>query len=1008
MDDLDALTSPTTPHTPLTSSLHIATSNVDDLTAAITNFSRVPSPEPTGTLACCCGKVDCENLLSWLHLKSRLESRLILSAEVGQALLQRHEAYVRKHEGHNKPLHGHSRLSIQTNADEEDSEEASKRQEELDTELSELYQENHNLKKQLNQALVNNEVTEVSSKTILQELQEAKTTISRLTAHHARSVGWDSRLHAAMKEKDDMQQERDSESQRARLAESRFAALRDKTAKLQVEVRRLQEALEEKRSHRLESSESLLSDVRARLEGWQTLMGPHTSADQEAELTRVLQSLVDDNETLKHDNAELQHFLSEAREELHALQEEVDEQRANLPSHISGNRSPSLRHAHTNSVPSITFHKDTTWTFAGRSPNLDKPRRRAVEPLTPETNQRSLTPVDPYTSSESRLSSSQDHSRTSSQIGFEVEADDRRDNDVSSSSPEQMRTHKTLLLLTRSRGVQTDPTTRQLSPSPYPTHISTPSPHDPRSESSSFSDALSSHITTVLDRANSLLGRMTQADPFTLTNRLKRQNLKGADVGHLSRTTIASINTDLTNLRAQYRFLLEDDKLLINCSRKDFRLLFKFLRDVFVELGQLRGTLNDIILDPSIAPKISERALDPKKAEAHKEGKEHNLASWMAPISKLFGTPSGRSDSPPTERIIETPRPAPKLAPKRAPALSAYATTVNVEFSGVGRSTTSTFATSLRKRDEPPPPQQASAGLMDIFAGAPKLSGNDPWVVVAGPSKAFHRPHPTLVVDTSNPSTIGRSFTRSGALQRLSRNVDAMIDSPGPIMRREEEEAPDTIAPLIERGLRRRGLSDSSIHSSFVSHGGDDPLSPTPQGGSGHQSGGATSQPSVFGALSQTMMNFKLTGALGGASSGSGSEVKSSGASTPSGAANATTVFTNNSTPTASPPSSNSHSRSPSQPSETGANSSEHRTSIPTVGSSSTIKPRTISRGSGMRAIAPARTESWASSAALDSDSMAAAGDKFVVGSVRHESSMRWPSSPTVHRGHESYTRDFV
>ncbi len=81
----------------------------------------------------------------------------------------------------------------------------------------------------LNQALVNNEVTEVSNKTILNELREARETISRLTAHHARSVGWDTRLSAAMKERDDMQQERDGETHRARFAESRFAALKEKT-----------------------------------------------------------------------------------------------------------------------------------------------------------------------------------------------------------------------------------------------------------------------------------------------------------------------------------------------------------------------------------------------------------------------------------------------------------------------------------------------------------------------------------------------------------------------------------------------------------------------------------------------------------------------------------------------------------------------------------------------------------------------------------------------------------
>ncbi len=86
--------------------------------------------------------------------------------------------------------------------------------------------------KRLNQALVNSEVTEVSSNTILQELQDARETISRLTAHHARSVGWEARLSGALKERDDMQQERDGETHRARLAESRFAFLKEKTGTL--------------------------------------------------------------------------------------------------------------------------------------------------------------------------------------------------------------------------------------------------------------------------------------------------------------------------------------------------------------------------------------------------------------------------------------------------------------------------------------------------------------------------------------------------------------------------------------------------------------------------------------------------------------------------------------------------------------------------------------------------------------------------------------------------------
>ena len=59
---------------------------------------------------------------------------------------------------------------------------------------------NVHLEQRLNQVLVNNEVTEISNKTILQELQDTRETISRLTAHHAHSVGWDTRLSAAMKE----------------------------------------------------------------------------------------------------------------------------------------------------------------------------------------------------------------------------------------------------------------------------------------------------------------------------------------------------------------------------------------------------------------------------------------------------------------------------------------------------------------------------------------------------------------------------------------------------------------------------------------------------------------------------------------------------------------------------------------------------------------------------------------------------------------------------------------
>ena len=57
---------------------------------------------------------------------------------------------------------------------------------------------------------------------------------------------------------------------------------------------------------------------------------------EQASLTNVLGSLVNDNDTLKHDNAELQNLLAESREETYRLQQEVAEHRVNPPSRAGG------------------------------------------------------------------------------------------------------------------------------------------------------------------------------------------------------------------------------------------------------------------------------------------------------------------------------------------------------------------------------------------------------------------------------------------------------------------------------------------------------------------------------------------------------------------------------------------------------------------------------------------------------------------------------------------------
>ncbi|KAJ7621442.1 hypothetical protein FB45DRAFT_754104 [Roridomyces roridus] len=505
--------SPPTPDSPVTNrdSLYDATVTIDDLTQALDNVLRVPSPEPLSTLCCCCGLDDCENLQAWLAVKARLESRLTLSAEVGQALLQRHEAYVRRHEAT-----CHLPRAARSLEEETESNEAAlaAKQDQLD----ELTKENKPLEKRLTQALVNNEVTEVSHKTILQELAEAKTTISRLTTSHARSVGWDTRLAAAMKEKDDMQQERDSESQRARLAESRFAALKERTSKLQSDVRRLQAALEEQREHRLESSESILADARARIEALHRSVGAPLS--EQPELVSVLETLVDDNETLKRDNAELQTLLADAREDCRALQEEVEDQRVNPPPPRSGASTPShlRQHFHTSSVTS-SYNTDrrTSRRYVSRI-STSSCSSLILYPgaINAETGRRPLSPTDWLANSETRWTSFGQARQSSPSI----EGEENQDADVDATL--EKRQHRPLFLLVRSRGVQTDP---PRPPTPTP-NTYTPS-HSPSSAASIFSDTLgpvavqpSVTLGVLIERATSLLQRMQSAGALSLTNRL--------------------------------------------------------------------------------------------------------------------------------------------------------------------------------------------------------------------------------------------------------------------------------------------------------------------------------------------------------------------------------------------------------------------------------------------------------------------------------------------------------
>lgn len=829
---------PDTPDTMDASSLYHANSNIDDLTLALMNLSQVSSSESQQNICCCCGNTECQATKSWLDSKEKLEKRLHLSAEVGSALLQRHEAYVSQHESNVRTPRGAS--------DDLVDESLQDMHGEVNSPVAELVKDNAILEKRLTQALLNCEVAEASHKTVLLELEEARTSVTRLTAYQARTVGIESRLAATLQENDDLRQEQDSEAQKAKTAEACIAALKDRTDKLQAEVRRLQADLELRHLQRLESSESLLQDVRSRLED---LHHTHTSSviTEDSEVMKVLESLVSDNEVLKADNKELHKLLTESREDLQVLRSQVEEN-VNFPPAVRVD-TPS-RHSRTGSGPS-SYIRDSLLNSVKRPSSLEPRVRRVLEPLTPETSQRPLSPAESMVPSETKYTNLYPQ-YPSSHFSSDVEEFDL-DHHSLLPNPNQ---HSKAVQTDRCLGLHPTSSLNELVPS---------FPHDGRSDTSSFQDSQPSHLSTLLERMMSLLLRMSQADALTLTNRLKRQHLRGADVKHLSRATVSSILSEITQLRAQYRMLLEDEKVTLMCTRKDLRGLFKFFKDVFEELGQLRVTLNDVILEPSIAQRVSEMALDPAKAEAMERERKASGpgSSWMAPFSKLFGSSLSESSTHPSQLpprpvsrgrgVIHQPRPVPKLGP----ALAASATIVNVEFSGagIGKSVTSTFSAHPTNEAHPfgptshvdtiprPPTSTSNVrSVMGIFAGAPHPNDTaDPWVVLP---RAPRRVRSTFFKSDepsqSDTTTIDRPLAYKRSNSHLSREIGA---DTGP----EHGEADDIPGPLLERTLRRRGLSDSSIHSTYMNQVEQrTPTEPSAGGGS------------VLQTLSRTMRNFSF------------------------------------------------------------------------------------------------------------------------------------------------------
>ncbi|ODN98365.1 hypothetical protein L198_03609 [Cryptococcus wingfieldii CBS 7118] len=476
-------------------------------------------------------------------------------------------------------------------------------------------------------------------------------------------------------------------------------------------------------------------------------------------------------------------------------------------------------------------------------------------------------------------------------------------------SPKQA-SRRTLLLLTKSRGVQTDPipeekVTSERGRTQKITTASSSRDTSATGGSSAFAtpnpeDGPASSLLVVVEHMSRILAKLRAADVPTLNKRLKKANLSG-DVMHLSQTTLRSLQQEISEVRHHFRGIHNFGMI----DPRDFNLLLRLMKDVFNDLVELQAVVNDVTITPAVAKKLQRAAYRAEEDEAAKASNVSSGLGWIAaPITKFFVTPAdaegdAANDTSPglaavagldRGKSMTMPR---KAVPKQQAMASATATHVSVNFGGTGMVRKIAPAVGLSgpggealSSPVPPVDQRAVSGpatlgrsngglappqtirtlrsvkskanrndLLGIFAGAaPRSSTPEPWTVVKPP-------------DAGSRAARGRQYeektVRPFAMDRkkLSSAVDAVIDQSAI-----EEDDDVAIAgsyepPLLERQLRPRGLSDSSIRSTTVSLARDfthhiPAAAPAPNRAAAYGTTPSTSG-SVFQTLSKKFYSFR-------------------------------------------------------------------------------------------------------------------------------------------------------
>ena len=305
---------------------------------------------------------------------------------------------------------------------------------------------------------------------------------------------------------------------------------------------------------------------------------------------------------------------------------------------------------------------------------------------------------------------------------------------------------------------------------------------------------------------------------------------------------------EIDSMRDKFRRILEQERAAVAkdvtkavappsaeslISRREFVSLVKLLRDLLFEASRLRSLVNRVQLDPSLATRLADFD-DAQVSAADLTGqstpKATTAGGLLAPLSRLFGTNLSPGEHP---TLASRPSTAQLRAPPKRGGYSAVTSaTVNVEFGKAAvRSSSSEGTTTSPSQPPPSRPDPPRRDISSIFAGSSNRPA-DPWVVLPNSEPGGTAPTPMPQPRRMPSRSPGLASVASSYLPfsrilagsyrpAMSSTTNAVLDSipHAPPSSRDPSSNHEPGPTLLERQLRPRGLSDSSIRSTFLSHG---------------------------------------------------------------------------------------------------------------------------------------------------------------------------------------------